>query len=146
MARSGRSRAALKGWETRRAAARERSERSIRGWETRRRHIEHAAREHGRRARERTEKRLEPSVKAQRTKAANALEKEIARARRSEAAKRGHRTRAERAERQEGGAGGFGGGSGAPGGIYNSLDDLDYDLDEGYDYYDIETSPDYEED
>jgi len=83
--------------------------------ETRHRRQEHAARIHGQKARERTERALEPRQRAQRTRAAGRLERELD-------------------------SGGGGGGDGD-----ESLDDYyDSGFDE-YDKYDIETSPDYED-
>ncbi len=46
------------------------------GWATRRNNADHAARVHGQRAREATEKRLTPSQKAKRTRDANRIARE----------------------------------------------------------------------
>ncbi len=110
---------------------------------------------HGQRARERTEKRLTPAQKAARTRAANKLEKEIARERKNARARDRYRARKvgqPRSERGGGGggedydSGGSGGGGGGGGSVIHSLDELDdFSFDDPGDYYEIETSPDYEE-
>jgi len=88
----------------------------LKAWETRTRRVEHAARVHGQKARERTERQLSPARKAARTRDARRIED----------------VSPEPLSRARGGR--------------ESLDDYleDYDSDD-YDEYDVETSPDYED-
>lgn len=117
--------AALRGWAARRARAEARSDAARRGWETRRTNALTRATQHGQRARERSERALTPQQKAARTRDAQRIEQGIARARRSETARKGWDTRRARERR----------------GAFRSLDSLmGYD---DYDEYDIEVAPTY---
>lgn len=131
------------GWITRRAIAAgkdpERVFAALRGQETKARKAEQQAREHGLRARLKSEQRLSPAEKAKRTRDANRIERPKG---------------IQRGSGSAGGGGGFddddddygGGGFHAeqPTDLDDVLDDYGYDF-EDYGEYDVETSPDYEE-
>lgn len=138
------------GWITRRAIASGKDPArvfaALRGRQERERKAEHAARVHGQKAREKSERKLTPAQKAKRTRDANRIEgMKIRLPKRG----RGRRDDDDGGGFVGGGGGGFGGSGGGGGGEYDGgLDDVldDYGYDDGYyDDYDVETSPDYEE-
>ena len=126
---------------------------AIKGWITRRLREEQEQRTHGQKAREKSESRLTPAQKRQRTIDANRIERELRLARRREA----DRKRRARAKPSSDGPRRRDTGSTVSvradrsgrrtGGVLRSLDQLDRDYGdpEDYDYEEseIETSPDY---
>lgn len=95
---------------------------ALKGWDARRKGQEHAARVHGQKAREKTERALTPAQRRARTRDADRIE---------------HGGGGEGSTRGGGGSGSRDGG--------DTLDDYYDDFYDEWDEYDVETSPDYEE-
>lgn len=136
-----RSAAAAKGWITRRARAEGKEPArvfaALKGWDTRRRAQEHAARIHGQKAREATERRLTPAQKAARTRDAARIAQGPTPAARAPRPRQGRQERQEPAEPRE--PIGRRGGRESLDDYYDSYDETDFEE------FDVETSPDYED-